>query len=73
MVDEYLAPVPLGAPGEIVFSGVCVGRGYINDPVRTRAAFLTDPIRVCGGIAVVIMVVGGRTGSGVFGSSGFAS
>ena len=43
MVDEYLAPVPLGAPGEIVFSGVCVGRGYINDPVRTRAAFLTDP------------------------------
>ena len=22
---------------------MCVGRGYINDPVRTRAAFLTDP------------------------------
>ena len=43
VVDEHLAPVPLGAPGEIVFSGVCVGRGYINDPVRTRAAFLTDP------------------------------
>jgi amino acid adenylation domain-containing protein len=45
VVDEYLAPVPLGAPGEIVFSGVCVGRGYINDPERTRAAFLTDPGR----------------------------
>jgi amino acid adenylation domain-containing protein len=45
VVDEYLAPVPLGAPGEIVFSGVCVGRGYINDPERTRAAFLTDPDR----------------------------
>jgi hypothetical protein len=43
VVDEYLAPVPLGAPGEIVFSGVCVGRGYINDPDRTAAAFLTDP------------------------------
>jgi hypothetical protein len=43
VVDEHLAPVPLGAPGEIVFSGVCVGRGYINDPERTRAAFLTDP------------------------------
>ncbi|MET0702925.1 MAG: amino acid adenylation domain-containing protein [Mycobacterium sp.] len=43
VVDECLAPVPLGAPGEIVFSGVCVGRGYINDPERTRAAFLTDP------------------------------
>jgi amino acid adenylation domain-containing protein len=45
VVDEHLAPVPLGAPGEIVFSGVCVGRGYINDPERTAAAFMDDPIR----------------------------
>jgi surfactin synthase thioesterase subunit len=45
VVDENLSPVPLGAPGEIVFSGVCVGRGYINDPERTRMAFLDDPIR----------------------------
>ncbi|MFE7169189.1 amino acid adenylation domain-containing protein [Streptomyces sp. NPDC057616] len=45
VVDEDLAPVPLGAPGEIVFSGVCVGRGYINDPERTRAAFGEDPHR----------------------------
>jgi amino acid adenylation domain-containing protein len=43
VVDENLTPVPLGAPGEIVFSGVCVGRGYVNDPERTRAAFTTDP------------------------------
>jgi amino acid adenylation domain-containing protein len=45
VVDEYLSPVPLGAPGEIVFAGVCVGRGYVNDPERTRRAFLTDPHR----------------------------
>ena len=45
VVDEDLTPVPLGAPGEIVFSGVCVGRGYVNDPERTRAAFTTDPYR----------------------------
>jgi non-ribosomal peptide synthetase-like protein len=45
VVDEHLAPVPLGAPGEIVFSGICVGRGYVNDPERTRAAFLPDPHR----------------------------
>jgi len=45
VVDEHLALVPLGAPGEIVFSGVCVGRGYINDPERTQAAFLADPDR----------------------------
>jgi amino acid adenylation domain-containing protein len=46
VVDEHLAPVPLGAPGEIVFSGVCVGRGYINDPERTRRAYMADPHRV---------------------------
>ena len=45
VVDEHLSPVPLGAPGEIVFSGVCVGRGYVNDPERTRLAFMSDPHR----------------------------
>jgi amino acid adenylation domain-containing protein len=45
VVDEHLIPVPLGAPGEIVFSGVCVGRGYVNDPERTAAAFVSDPHR----------------------------
>ena len=45
IVDENLSPVPLGAPGEVVFSGVCVGRGYINDLERTARAFLPDPHR----------------------------
>jgi amino acid adenylation domain-containing protein len=45
VVDEHVAPVPLGAPGEIVFSGVCVGRGYINDQERTQRAFMADPHR----------------------------
>ncbi|ALE83835.1 non-ribosomal peptide synthetase [Pseudonocardia sp. HH130629-09] len=45
VVDADLQPVPLGAPGEIVFSGVCVGRGYVNDPDRTAAAFGRDPYR----------------------------
>ena len=45
VVDEHLSPVPLGAPGAIVFSGVCVGRGYVNDPERTRQAYLDDPHR----------------------------
>jgi amino acid adenylation domain-containing protein len=45
VVDEHLSPVPLGAPGELVFSGVCVGRGYVNDPERTRRAFVADPRR----------------------------
>ncbi|MEU9848719.1 amino acid adenylation domain-containing protein [Streptomyces sp. NPDC047985] len=45
VVDEHLMPVPLGAPGLIVFSGICVGRGYVNDPERTRHAYLADPHR----------------------------
>jgi amino acid adenylation domain-containing protein len=45
VVDENGVPVPLGAPGLIVFSGVCVGRGYINDPERTRQMFAADPNR----------------------------
>src|SRR5947199_141556 len=47
VVDEHLAPVPLGAPGEIVFSGVRVGRGYINHPERTTRAFMAHPLRTC--------------------------
>jgi acyl-coenzyme A synthetase/AMP-(fatty) acid ligase len=43
VVDEHLAPVPLGTPGLIAFSGVCVGRGYVNDPDRTRQAYRADP------------------------------
>ncbi|WP_438311030.1 non-ribosomal peptide synthetase [Streptomyces sp. HUAS TT3] len=45
VVDAGLEPVPLGSPGEIVFAGICVGRGYVNDPERTAAAYGTDPHR----------------------------
>jgi amino acid adenylation domain-containing protein len=45
VADELLRPVPLGAPGEIVARGVCVGRGYVNDPRRTELSFLPDPAR----------------------------
>ena len=43
VVDQDLSPVPLGAAGLIAFSGVCVGRGYVNDPERTRQAYRADP------------------------------
>jgi amino acid adenylation domain-containing protein len=43
VLDEHLSPVPLGAPGVIAFAGVCVGRGYINDPGRTALAYRADP------------------------------
>lgn len=38
-------PVGDGTTGEITFSGICVGRGYINDPERTSKAFEADPVR----------------------------
>ncbi|WP_394617107.1 AMP-binding protein [Lentzea sp. JNUCC 0626] len=38
-------PVAGDAIGEITFSGVCVGRGYLDDPDGTPAAFGTDPLR----------------------------
>ncbi|MER5570668.1 amino acid adenylation domain-containing protein [Streptomyces goshikiensis] len=38
-------PVTDEAIGEITFSGVCVGRGYINDPEHTAEAFGHDPVR----------------------------
>ncbi|HEX6969585.1 MAG TPA: amino acid adenylation domain-containing protein [Micromonosporaceae bacterium] len=45
VLDAHLRVAPLGAPGEIAFSGVCVGRGYINDAERTAQAFTEDPYR----------------------------
>lgn len=33
-----------GEAGELFVGGRCVGRGYVGDPVRTRASFFQDPI-----------------------------
>ena len=35
--------VPLGAPGELLIEGPQLARGYLNDPAKTAAAFVTDP------------------------------
>jgi amino acid adenylation domain-containing protein len=34
---------PVGEPGELCVGGVGVGRGYLNDPLRTAAVFVPDP------------------------------
>ncbi|MCP4654876.1 MAG: amino acid adenylation domain-containing protein [bacterium] len=50
VVDRLMAPVPVGVRGEIVVGGVGVGRGYWNDPDRTREVFVEDPfVRAAGG------------------------
>jgi amino acid adenylation domain-containing protein len=33
----------VGVPGELCVAGVGVGRGYLNDPLRTAAVFVPDP------------------------------
>ena len=35
-----------GEPGELFVGGICVGRGYLGDPDRTRSAFFRDPFVV---------------------------
>lgn len=45
LLDDSLRPVPQGVPGEICVTGICVGRGYLNDEVRTQAAFVRNPFR----------------------------
>ncbi|WP_298510518.1 non-ribosomal peptide synthetase [uncultured Kordia sp.] len=45
IVDESFNVCPIGVTGEIVVSGLGVGRGYLNDAERTDAVFIEDPFR----------------------------
>jgi amino acid adenylation domain-containing protein len=45
IVDEFLNRCPIRIKGEILVSGIGVGRGYLNDQQRTKQAFLEDPFR----------------------------
>ncbi|EYF05057.1 amino acid adenylation domain-containing protein [Chondromyces apiculatus] len=43
VLDRCREPMPEGVAGEIYVGGVGVGRGYLNDPERSAAAFVADP------------------------------
>lgn len=43
VLDDELAPCRLGVPGELFLAGDQVATGYLNDPEKTAASFLTLP------------------------------
>ena len=49
VVDRELQLLPVGCVGEIAVGGICVGRGYVGDPVKTATTFVPDPFSQEGG------------------------
>lgn len=43
MPNDHTRLVPIGSVGELVIEGWNVGSGYLNDPVKTQAAFVENP------------------------------
>jgi amino acid adenylation domain-containing protein len=50
IVDEYMKLCPPGVKGEILVSGIGVGRGYLQDVQKTAQAFIEDPFNEKKGI-----------------------
>ncbi|ADL52202.1 amino acid adenylation domain protein [Clostridium cellulovorans 743B] len=45
IMNKEMELCPVGVAGEICVSGICVGRGYINNPEKTEESFVYDPLQ----------------------------
>ena len=43
VLDRHLQPVPAGCHGQIAFTGIGVGAGYLGDAAKTARTFVPDP------------------------------
>ncbi len=48
VLSPELEQMPIGAIGEVYVAGTGVGRGYLNEPERTAAAFIPNPFSTQG-------------------------
>ena len=44
LLDDRLRPVPPGTPGEICVRGIGIARGYYDEPEKTAAVFVQNPL-----------------------------
>ncbi|WP_047686397.1 non-ribosomal peptide synthetase, partial [Xenorhabdus sp. NBAII XenSa04] len=52
VLDKYGNAAPIGAPGELYIGGVCLARGYWNQPALTAESFVPNPFATAEDVAL---------------------